>query len=137
ADVRCAHHSFKGCPPLADGLFVAVDAAAPRTVRVAIPAWLWVSGIVTASFLVRLIAAAARPVPHYLPDEYIYPSLARSIAEHGRPLIRGVGVHFPALLDPLLTAPVWLGTGDPGRAVGSTHGLAAALVAAPAVPASP
>ncbi|HKC22646.1 MAG TPA: hypothetical protein VKB64_09060, partial [Gaiellaceae bacterium] len=114
---------------------MAVDAAAPRTVRVAIPAWLWVSGIVTASFLARLIAAAARPVPHYLPDEYIYPSLARSIAEHGRLLIRGVGVHFPALLDPLLTAPVWLVTDDPVRAYGITQGLHAAFVSLAAIPA--
>jgi hypothetical protein len=105
---------------------VAVDAAASRTVRLALPAWFWVSGIVTASFLGRLIAAAGRPVPHYLPDEYIYPSLARSIAEHGRPLIRGAGVHFPALLDPLLTAPVWLLTDDPVRAYGLTQGLHAA-----------
>jgi hypothetical protein len=63
---------------------VAVDAAASRTVRIALSAWFWVCGIVTASFLGRLIAAAGRPVPHYLPDEYIYPSLARSFAEHGR-----------------------------------------------------
>jgi hypothetical protein len=114
---------------------VAVDAAASRTVRIALPAWLWVSGIVTASFLGRLIAAAARPVPHYLPDEYIYPSLARSFAEHGRPMIRGVGVHFPALLDPLLTAPVWLVTNDPVRAYGLTQGLHAAFVSLAAVPA--
>jgi hypothetical protein len=114
---------------------VAVDAAASRTVRIALPAWFWVSGIVTASFLGRLIAAASRPVPHYLPDEYIYPSLARSFAEHGRPMIRGVGVHFPALLDPLLTAPVWLVTDDPVRAYGLTQGLHAAFVSLAAVPA--
>ncbi|HSC73661.1 MAG TPA: hypothetical protein VLB89_05805, partial [Gaiellaceae bacterium] len=114
---------------------MAVDAAASRSVRIAVPSWLWVSGIVTASFLGRLIAAAGRPVPHYLPDEYIYPSLARSFAEHGRPLIRGVGVHFPALLDPLLTAPVWLVTDDPVRAYGITQGLHAVLVSLAAIPA--
>jgi len=123
---------------------VAVDAAASRTGRegsnplarlAAIPAWLWVSGIVVASFGGRLIAAAGRPVPHYLPDEYLYPSLARSFAEHGRPLIRGVGVHFPALLDPLLTAPVWLVTDDPVRAYGITQGLHAAFVSLAAIPA--
>ena len=52
---------------------MAVDAAASRTDRArsnpfarlaAVPAWLWVAGIVTASFLGRLIAAAGRPVPH-------------------------------------------------------------------------
>jgi hypothetical protein len=123
---------------------VAVDAAASRTDRArsnpfarlaAVPAWLWVAGIVAASFFGRLIAAAGRPVPHYLPDEYIYPSLARSFAEHGRPLIRGVGVHFPALLEPLLTAPVWLVTGDPVRAYGITQGLHAAFVSLAAIPA--
>jgi hypothetical protein len=114
---------------------VAVDAAASRTVRIALPAWLWVSGIVGASFLARLIAAAARPVPHYLPDEYIYPSLARSFAEQGRPLIRGVGVHFPALLDPLVTAPVWLFTDDPVSAYERTQVLHAAFVSLAAIPA--
>jgi hypothetical protein len=114
---------------------VAVDAAASRTVRIALPAWVWVSGIVTASFFGRLIAAAGRPVPHYLPDEYIYPSLARSFAEHGRPMIRGVGVHFPALLDPLVTAPVWLVTHDPVRAYAITQVLHAAFVSLAAIPA--
>jgi hypothetical protein len=113
---------------------VAVDAAASRSVRIAVPTWVWVSGIVTGSFLARLIAAAGRPVPHYLPDEYIYPSLARSLAEHGRPAIRGVGVHFPALLDPLLTAPIWLVTHDPVRAYAITQGLHAALVSLAAIP---
>jgi hypothetical protein len=114
---------------------VAVDAAASRTVRIALPAWLWLSGIVCASFFGRLIAAAGRPVPHYLPDEYIYPSLARSFAEHGRPMIRGVDVHFPALLDPLLTAPIWLVTNDPVRAYALTQGLHAAFVSLAAIPA--
>jgi len=123
---------------------VAVDAAASRADRersnpfarlAAVPAWFWVAGIVVASFCGRLIAAAGRPVPHYLPDEYIYPSLARSFAEHGRPLIRGVGVHFPALLDPLVTAPVWLVTHDPVRAYGITQGLHAVFVSLAALPA--
>jgi hypothetical protein len=123
---------------------VAVDAAASRADRersnpfarlAAVPAWFWVAGIVVASFCGRLIAAAGRPVPHYLPDEYIYPSLARSFAEHGRPLIRGVGVHFPALLDPLVTAPVWLVTHDPVRAYGITQGLHAVFVSLAAIPA--
>ena len=118
---------------------MAVDAAASRTdplERVAaIPGWFWVSGIVAASFFGRLIAAAGRPVPHYLPDEYIYPSLARSFAEHGRPMIRGVGVHFPALLDPVVTAPVWFFTHDPVRAYAITQGSHAAFVSLAAIPA--
>jgi hypothetical protein len=126
---------------------VAVDVAAPRAdqelpsaprafARVAaVPAWVWVFGIVAASFAGRLFAAAARLTPYYLPDEYIYPSLARSLAEHGRPLIRGAGVHFPALLEPIVTAPAWLVTDDPVTAVRLTQGLHAAFFSLAAVPA--
>ena len=121
---------------------MAVDVAASRTdhevpsvpgafARIAaVPAWVWLAGIILASFAGRLFAAVARLTPYYLPDEYIYPSLARSIAEHGRPLIRGVGVHFPALLDPIVTAPVWLVTDDPTTAFRLTQGIHAVLVLA-------
>src|SRR5439155_10458774 len=129
------HHSFKGYRWLADTGCVAVDLAASRTDRelpsapgafarvAALPAWLWLAGIMLASFGGRLLAAAGRLTPYYLPDEYIYPSLARSLAEHGRPLIRGVGIHFPALLDPILPAPVWLATVDPITAFRLTQWL--------------
>jgi hypothetical protein len=126
---------------------VAVDVAAPRAdqealsapsafARVAaVPTWVWVAGIVVASFGGRLLAAASRLTPYYLPDEYIYPSLARSLAEHGRPLIRGVEVHFPALLDPVVTAPIWLVTNDPLTAFRLTQGLHAIFFSLAAIPA--
>jgi Dolichyl-phosphate-mannose-protein mannosyltransferase len=126
---------------------VAVDVAASRTDQeapslpgafarlAAVPAWVWLGGIVLASFAGRLFAATARLTPYYLPDEYIYPSLARSLAEHGRPLIRGVGVHFPALLDPIVTAPVWLFTNDPLTAFHATQGIHAVLFSLAAIPA--
>jgi hypothetical protein len=101
----------------------------------AVPAWIWLAGIVAASFGGRLFAAVARLTPYYLPDEYIYPSLARSLAEHGRPLIRGAGVHFPALLDPIVTAPVWLVTNDPVTAFRLTQGIHAVLFSLAAIPA--
>jgi hypothetical protein len=87
-----------------------------------------------ASFGGRLLAAAGRVTPDYLPDEYIYPSLARSFAEHGRPLIRGGTAHFPALLDPILTAPVWLVTSDPVTAYRLTQGLHAIFLSLAVVP---
>ena len=68
----------------------------------------WLGAIVAASFVVRTLTGWLRATPVYFPDEYIYSELGRSIAEHGRPLIRGAGAHFPALLQPLLTAPAWL-----------------------------
>ncbi len=68
----------------------------------------WLGAIVAVSFVVRTIAGWLRAGPVYFPDEYIYSELGRSIAEHGRPLVRGAAAHFPAVLQPLLTAPAWL-----------------------------
>jgi hypothetical protein len=68
----------------------------------------WLGVIVAVSFVVRTIAGWLRAGPVYFPDEYIYSELGRSIAEHGRPLVRGAAAHFPAVLQPLLTAPAWL-----------------------------
>jgi len=126
---------------------VAVDVASSRAdphvrsapgafARVAaVPGWVWLSGIMLASVAGRFLAAASRPAPYYLPDEYIYPSLARSFAEHGRPLIRGAGAHFPALLDPIVTAPVWLVTSDTVTAFRLTQGVHAVLFSLAAIPA--
>jgi len=74
----------------------------------AVPARLVLGGIVGASFLIRLAVALAHATPLYFPDEYIYGTISRSLAEHGRPLIRGAPAHFPALLEPLAAAPFWL-----------------------------
>ena len=97
---------------------MAIDFRAPRTEELrlplglawisAIPARLVLAGIVGGSFLIRFVVALAHATPLYFPDEYIYASLARSLAEHGRPLIRSSPAHFPALLEPLAAAPFWL-----------------------------
>jgi hypothetical protein len=54
-----------------------------------VPARLVLGGIVAASFLVRYVAALGHTTPLYFPDEYIYSGIARSLAQSGRPLIRG------------------------------------------------
>jgi hypothetical protein len=64
--------------------------------------------VVAASAIARTLAAWGRATPIYFPDEYIYSEVGRSIADHGRPLVRGASAHFPALLQPILTAPAWL-----------------------------
>jgi hypothetical protein len=66
------------------------------------------AALVAASFVLRLILGWLRTAPTFFADEYIYAELGRSLAETGRPLIRGVSASFPALLQPLLTAPAWL-----------------------------
>jgi hypothetical protein len=97
---------------------VAIDLTAPRGEELRLPLGLaWISAvparlvlavIVGASFLIRLVVALAHATPLYFPDEYIYATIARSLAEHGRPLIRGAPAHFPAVLEPIAAAPFWL-----------------------------
>jgi hypothetical protein len=121
---------------------VAVDLAAPAAESsfstllarlAAIPARFVLAGIVGISFAVRLAAALAHATPLYFPDEYIYSTLARSLAESGRPLIRGASASFPALLEPLLAAPFWL-TGDPMLAYRLTQTLNVLAMSIAAVP---
>jgi hypothetical protein len=64
--------------------------------------------MVALSAIARSAAGLARPTPTYFPDEYLYSALGRSIADSGHPLVRGGSAHFTALLEPLLTAPLWL-----------------------------
>jgi hypothetical protein len=91
------------------------------------------AGIVAVSFVLRFAAALVHTTPLYFPDEYIYSAIARSLAESGRPLIRGHSAHFPAMLEPLLAAPFWL-THDPAvayRLTQAENALAMSLAAIP------
>ncbi|MGH2995886.1 MAG: hypothetical protein ACRDM9_06190, partial [Gaiellaceae bacterium] len=72
--------------------------------------------------------------PNYFSDEYLYAELGRSLLESGRPLIRGIEVGFPALLQPLLTAPAWL-VDDVGVSYRLIQGLGALAMSLAAVPA--
>ena len=121
---------------------MAVDLAAPAAERTAslpfarlaaVPARLALTGIVGASFAIRLLAALAHATPLYFPDEYIYGTLARSVATSGRLAIRGTPAHFPALLEPLLAAPFWL-TGNPEVAYRLTQALNALAMSLAAIP---
>jgi hypothetical protein len=122
---------------------VAIDLSAPRTEELrlplglagisAVPARLVLTGIVGASFLIRLLVALAHATPLYFPDEYIYASISRSLAEHGRPLIRSAPAHFPALLEPLAAAPFWL-FHDPSLAYRLTQAENALVMSLAAIP---
>ncbi len=71
-------------------------------------AWkLALGGLVVGSVVARTFAAWQRATPNYFPDEGIYTALSRSIASGQLPAVRGHIAHFPALLQPLLTAPAW------------------------------
>jgi hypothetical protein len=83
----------------------AVPAAAVR----AVPAWAWLAGIVAVSAGVRYAFARRLPAPWIMVDELIYSELAKSFAETGGFLLRGVaagggyGLVYPALI-----SPAWL-----------------------------
>lgn len=66
------------------------------------------AGIVIVSFAVRVVTGWLLATPNYFSDEYLYAELGRSLVESGRPVVRGVSIGFPSLLQPLLTAPAWL-----------------------------
>src|SRR5207247_2198894 len=59
------------------------------------------------AFGVRVGLAWLHVAPNYFPDEYLYSALGRSFAGLDGPSVRGASAHFPALLQPLLTAPAW------------------------------
>jgi hypothetical protein len=66
------------------------------------------TALIGVSAVVRSVASWHKATPAYLPDEYLYAELARSLTETGRPLVRGADAGFPALLQPVLTAPLWV-----------------------------
>jgi hypothetical protein len=90
---------------------VALDAALPAVARPfalahGLTARVALAGVVVTSFALRLVASAAHPVPRYFPDEYLYTAIARALGSGQTPNVRGTSANFPALLEPLLAAPL-------------------------------
>ena len=122
---------------------MAIDFPVPRTDELrlpfglariaAVPAKLVLATLVVASAAVRFAVALGHATPLYFPDEYIYGTIARSLAEHGRPLIRSTPAHFPALLEPLAAAPFWLAH-DPALAYRLTQAENALAMSLAAIP---
>ena len=104
-----------------------------RTVPFALSTFALLVGIVGVSALVRFLLALSHPTPLFFADEYIYSTLAHELATTGRPTIRGDAASFPALLEPILTAPFWL-FGDAGVALRLTQALNAVAMSLAAVP---
>ena len=97
-----------------------------------VPAGVVLGVMVIASSAIRIATARAHATPRLFPDEYIYSGLARSIS-HGQLTIRGTSAHFPALLEPLAAAPLWL-VGNVDTAYRLTQGLHAIAMSLAAVP---
>jgi hypothetical protein len=100
-----------------------------------VAAWrLALGGLFVTSVVVRTWAAWLRATPNYFPDEGIYATLSRALAHGHLPEVRGHVAHFPALLQPLLTAPAWwFGSLETGYRVTQAIECAAVSTAALAV----
>ncbi len=90
----------------APGRRLVVDARSIVSGATSVPTWAALLAIGLVAAVARGVLAVAHTTPRFFPDEYIYSSLARSLA-HGSLTIRGQSAHFPALLEPLLAAPTW------------------------------
>jgi len=64
--------------------------------------------LISASVLGHVIASLSRSSIVFLPDEYLYSELSRSLSSSGLPLVRGEQIYFPSILQPIVTAPCWL-----------------------------
>ncbi len=86
------------------------EGTAARALRM--PA-VWLAALVGISTLVRALVTLRVPGPWILPYELLYSELAKSIAEGGRPAIRGVPVFGWGEVYPTLIAPAWVLFDDP------------------------
>jgi hypothetical protein len=64
------------------------------------------TSLIAISTVARGAVAWHHSTPRYFPDEYIYAALGRSIG-HLQFEVRGGVPHFPAVLEPVLAAPLW------------------------------
>ena len=65
------------------------------------------AAMVVVSAIVQFAAALPRATIMYLPDEYLYSQLARSLGNGHGSTVLGQSASLPAMLEPLLTAPFW------------------------------
>jgi len=110
-------------------------AAGVRSRALAVPVWVWVAGVVVGSAGVRIALAHRMAAPWIMVDELIYSELAKSLAEHGRFLVRGVPSNGYGFVYPALIAPAWRLYGaipDAYAAAKVVNGVVMSLAALPA-----
>ena len=108
---------------------------AVRARALAVPAWLWLAGIVAVSIAVRAVLAHRIVAPWIMVDELVYSELAKSFASHGHFLVRGVPSHGYGFVYPILLAPAWRifnSVPDAYTAAKVTNSVVMSLAAVPA-----
>jgi 4-amino-4-deoxy-L-arabinose transferase-like glycosyltransferase len=100
-----------------------------------VPPWAWLAAIVLASFALRAWLARGMVAPFILVDELIYSELAKSLAESGERLARGVPADGYGLVYPALIAPAYAlfdAVPEAYTAVKTINALVMSLAALPA-----
>jgi Dolichyl-phosphate-mannose-protein mannosyltransferase len=108
---------------------------AVRARALAIPAWLWLAGIVVVSAAARIALARRMVAPWIMVDELVYSELAKSVAAHGHFQVRDVPVTGYGFVYPLLIAPAWRLFGAVPDAYVAAKTINAVVMSLTAVPA--
>jgi hypothetical protein len=93
------------------------------------------TAIVSVAAAVRILLVRAETEPKVFPDEFIYTQLAKNIARHGMPLLRG---HFEigySVLYPVFLSPAYRFASDGAAAFATVKTMNAVVMALTAVPA--
>jgi Dolichyl-phosphate-mannose-protein mannosyltransferase len=101
----------------------------------AVPAWGWLALLIFVSFVLRASLARGMVAPFIMVDELVYSELAKSLAEKGQFLVRGVGATGYSLVYPLLISPAYGlfdNLTDAYAAVKTINALVMSLAAVPA-----
>ena len=111
-----------------------VSASSGTLSRVVASPTLWLLALVGFSAMARAALGLGLDAPWIFPDEIAYSELARSLAETGRPAIRGDWVFGWGEVYPALIAPAWLVFDDPVSAYRAALVINALVMSSAAIP---
>jgi hypothetical protein len=101
----------------------------------AVPAWVWLTGIVVVSIAVRTALTRRIVAPWIMVDELVYSELGKSFAASGEFLVRDVPSNGYGFVYPVLIAPAWRLFGAVPDAYATAKGINAVVMSLAAVPA--
>jgi hypothetical protein len=93
------------------------------------------TAIVSVAAAVRVLLVRAETEPKVFPDEFIYTELAKNIAQHGAPLLRGHLEIGYSVLYPVFLSPAYRFASDGAAAFAAVKAMNAVVMALTAVPA--
>ena len=109
--------------------------AGVRSRALAVPAWVWLAGIVVISLAVRIALARRIVAPWIMIDEVVYSELAKSFANDGQFLVRDVPSHGYGFVYPVLLAPAWRFFDAVPEAYAAAKAINAVVMSLAAIPA--